>query len=67
MLATVYDFCNLFVDGSVQDVAIYDTSLHKETFRGTADEVCMSDFADEQIISVDNISGSNTEIVTINI
>ena len=62
---TVSDLTELFVDTTIQTVAIWDGGKEEEVFRGTVDEI-PEDLQGLDVQSIDNIE-KNSDVLTINV
>lgn len=61
----VSDLTDLFVETSIQTVAIYDCGKEKEVFRGTIDDI-PQDMQGLEVMSIDNLE-KNSDVFTINV
>lgn len=61
----VSDLTELFVETSIQTVAIYDCGKEKEVFRGTIDDI-PEDLQELEVQSIDNLE-KNSDVLTINV
>lgn len=61
----VSDLTELFVETSIQTVAIYDCGKEKEVFRGTIDDI-PEDLQCLEVQSIDNLE-KNSDVLTINV
>lgn len=61
----VSDLTELFVETSIQTVAIYDCGKEKEVFRGTIDDI-PEDLQELEVQSIDNLE-KNSDVFTINV
>ena len=62
---TVSDLTELFVEPSLQTVAIWDCGKEEEVFRGTIDDI-PEDLQGLEVQSIDNIE-KNSDVMTINV
>ena len=62
---TVAALTNLFVESTLQTVAIWDCSKDKEVFRGTIDDI-PEDLQCLEVQSIDTIE-KNSDVFTINV
>ena len=62
---TVSDLTDLFVDTTLQTVAIWDCAKDEEVFRGSIDDI-PEDLQYAEVQSIDNIE-KNDDVITINI
>lgn len=62
---TVSDLTELFVEPTIQTIAIWDGGKEEEVFRGPVDEI-PEDLQDLEIQSIDNIE-KNSDVLTINV
>lgn len=62
---TVSDLTDLFVEPSLQTVAIWDCGKEEEVFRGTIDDI-PEDLQDLEVQSIDDIE-KNSDVMTINV
>lgn len=61
----VSDLTDLFIETSIQTVAIYDCGKDKEVFRGTIDDI-PEDLQELEVQSIDNLE-KNSDVFTINV
>jgi hypothetical protein len=61
----VSDLTELFIETSIQTVAIYDCGKEKEVFRGTIDDI-PEDMQGLEVMSIDNLE-KNSDVFTINV
>ena len=61
----VSDLTELFIETSIQTVAIYDCGKEKEVFRGTIDDI-PEDLQSLEVMSIDNLE-KNSDVFTINV
>ena len=61
----VSDLTDLFVETSIQTVAIYDCGKEQEVFRGTIDDI-PEDMQGLEVMSIDNLE-KNSDVFTINV
>lgn len=62
---TVSDLTDLFVEPSLQTVAIWDCGKEEEVFRGTIDDI-PEDLQCLEVQSIDDIE-KNSDVMTINV
>ena len=62
---TVADLTDLFVESTLQNVAIWDCGKDEEVFRGSIDEI-PEDLHELEVQSIDNIE-KNSDVFTINV
>lgn len=62
---TVSDLTDLFVESTLQTVAIWDCGKDEEVFRGTIDDI-PEDLQDLEVQSIDTIE-KNSDVFTINV
>ena len=62
---TVSDLTELFVEPSIQTVAIWDCDKEEEVFRGTVDDI-PEDLQGLEVQSIDDIE-KNSDVFTINV
>lgn len=61
----VSDLTELFIETSIQTVAIYDCGKEQEVFRGTIDDI-PEDMQGLEVMSIDNLE-KNSDVFTINV
>ena len=61
----VSDLTDLFIETSIQTVAIYDCGKEKEVFRGIVDDI-PEDMQGLEVMSIDNLE-KNSDVFTINV
>ena len=61
----VSDLTELFIETSIQTVAIYDCGKETEVFRGTIDDI-PEDMQGLEVMSIDNLE-KNSDVFTINV
>lgn len=61
----VSDLTDLFIETSIQTVAIWDCGKDEEVFRGTVDDL-PEDLQNLEVQSIDNIE-KNSDVFTINV
>lgn len=62
---TVADLTDLFVESTLQTVAIWDCGKNQEVFRGTIDEI-PEDLQELEVQSIDTIE-KDSDVFTINV
>lgn len=65
-MITVYEFCSLFTDPSLQNVIVDDTQSDggvTQVFAGCASDLKESRYADAEVQSIDTIYEAGTAIV----
>lgn len=62
---TVSDLTDLFVESTLQTVAIWDCGKDEEVFRGTIDDI-PEDLQELEVQSIDTIE-KNSDVFTINV
>jgi len=60
-MVTIYDLCYLFLEQDFQDVEIWDNDKGDIVWRGTAYDAIDSEYADEEISSIDNLGGIDSD------
>ena len=61
----VSDLTDLFIETSIQTVAIYDCGKEQEVFRGIIDDI-PEDMQSLEVMSIDNLE-KNSDVFTINV
>ena len=64
-MCRVSDLTELFIETSIQTVAIYDCGKEQEVFRGTIDDI-PEDMQGLEVMSIDNLE-KNSDVFTINV